>query len=162
MRSCCYAIIFYFRLGESEGSYCTLATFPSDSSSESSSSTPSPSPPVTPLQEKPKKVQKPTHQRYNSLDYPHKYRNHSNMAVSSLRVKPSPREVNTFIKYVVLFTVSYTNTVLLNIGRTGSIENIGETGRELKPGKAFHLVDLTYLYVTINLVDHLTGKLLSV
>lgn len=83
-----------YRLGESEGSYCTLATFPSDSSSESSSSTPSPSPPVTPLQEKPKKVQKPTHQRYNSLDYPNKYRNHSNMAVSSLRVKPSPREMN--------------------------------------------------------------------
>ncbi|KAJ8970617.1 hypothetical protein NQ314_001152 [Rhamnusium bicolor] len=47
-------------LGESEGSYCTLATFPSDSSSESSSSTPTPtnSPPSTPLQEKPKKSTK--------------------------------------------------------------------------------------------------------
>lgn len=105
--------IFCFRLGESEGSYCTLATFPSDSSSESSSSTPSPSPPVTPLQEKPRKVQKPTHQRYNSLDYTNKYRNHSNMAVSSLRVKPSPREVSTCINYKVLYTAPYTITHLV-------------------------------------------------
>ncbi|KAJ8949321.1 hypothetical protein NQ318_006746 [Aromia moschata] len=82
------------RLGESEGSYCTLATFPSDSSSESSSSTPTNTPPSTPLQEKPKKVQRPTHQRYNALDHPNKYRNHANMAVSSLRVKPSPRELS--------------------------------------------------------------------
>ncbi|XP_019872272.1 protein BTG2 isoform X2 [Aethina tumida] len=91
-----------YRLGESEGSYCTLATFPSESSSssassssESTSSTPTPSPPSTPLQDKPKKVQKHMHQRYPLDYYPVKYRNHSNMAVPSLRVKQSPREAHT-------------------------------------------------------------------
>ncbi|KAG5889533.1 hypothetical protein JTB14_036624 [Gonioctena quinquepunctata] len=96
-----------YRLGESEGSYCTLATFALDSSSESSRSTPTNSPPSTPHQEKPynkKLVQQRMsllhhhHQRYNNaalMEYPNKYRNHSNnMAVPSLRVKPSPREMN--------------------------------------------------------------------
>ncbi|XP_023014444.1 protein BTG3 [Leptinotarsa decemlineata] len=87
-----------YRLGESEGSYCTLATFSSESSSESARSTPtmSNSPPSTPHQEKPRKVQRTSHQRYNnSVEYPSKYRNHSsNVTMPSFRVKTSPREMN--------------------------------------------------------------------
>lgn len=85
---------FYCRLGESEGSYCTLATFPSEtrfSSSSSENSTPTTTPPTTPLQDKFqfRKVQKPPHQRY-SMDFPNRYRNHPhNVFLSSLRVKSS-------------------------------------------------------------------------
>ncbi|KAJ8980944.1 hypothetical protein NQ317_000267, partial [Molorchus minor] len=51
--------------------------------------------PSTPLQEKPKKVQKLPHQRHHNgaVDHSNKYRNHSNMAVPTLRIKP-PREMN--------------------------------------------------------------------
>ncbi|KAJ3661434.1 hypothetical protein Zmor_005829 [Zophobas morio] len=76
-----------YRLGESEGSYCTLATFPSENrSSSSENSTPTTSPPSTPLQDKYRKVQRPQHQRY-STDFTNKYRNPPNMFLSSLRVK---------------------------------------------------------------------------
>lgn len=102
----CMYYCFVLRLGESEGSYCTLATFPSESSSSSSSesSTPSTSPPTTPLQEKPRKVQK--HQRY-ILDGPPKHRNNLSMSVASLRVKPTNREVRCrfILKFKFLITL---------------------------------------------------------
>ncbi|EEZ99582.2 protein BTG1 [Tribolium castaneum] len=77
-----------YRLGESEGSYCTLATFPSENrSSSSENSTPNSTPPSTPLQEKLlRKVQRPPYQRY-STDFPNKYRNPQNMFISPFRVK---------------------------------------------------------------------------
>jgi len=84
-----------YRLGESEGSYCTLATFPSEnySSSSSENSTPTSTPPSTPMQEKHKRqVQKPFQHRY-SLDCPNKYRTQPNTILSSLRVK-STRDMN--------------------------------------------------------------------
>ncbi|KAL3284092.1 hypothetical protein HHI36_018260, partial [Cryptolaemus montrouzieri] len=89
-----------YRLGESEGSYCTLATFPSDSSSsssssESASSSPTPSPPSTPTQEKTRRLQKSNHQRY-SIDFHNKYRNHSNVATPPLRAKNLPRDIHYF------------------------------------------------------------------
>lgn len=81
------------RLGESEGSYCTLATFPSESSSSSSSenSSPSSTPPSTPLQEKQRKVQK--QQKFPTYGPP-KQKNGSGMAVTSLCLLPIPTEVS--------------------------------------------------------------------
>lgn len=80
-----------FRLGESEGSYCTLATFPSETSSSENSS-PSSTPPSTPHQEKQTKVQK--QQRYSTFGPPQKQKNVSSMPFASLRFKSVPREVS--------------------------------------------------------------------
>lgn len=82
-------LYFFSRLGESEGSYCTLATFPSETSSSENSS-PSSTPPSTPLQEKTRKIQK---QKFPSYGPP-KQKNGSGMSVTSLRLKPIPREVS--------------------------------------------------------------------
>lgn len=98
---CCLS----FRLGESEGSYCTLATFPSESSSSASSesSSPSSSPPATPLQDK--SLKKVSRQPRYFLDGSQKHRIQSNTSVAALRVKPTPREVS-FSVYLLrgLFT----------------------------------------------------------
>ncbi|KAK4872944.1 hypothetical protein RN001_014973 [Aquatica leii] len=88
-----------YRLGESEGSYCTLATFPSESSSSSessNSSSPLPSPPTTPTQEKSRRTQLMRHQRI-PVDGTIKNRNFSftsSNAVASLRSKPLSREMS--------------------------------------------------------------------
>ncbi|KAK5640206.1 hypothetical protein RI129_011017 [Pyrocoelia pectoralis] len=91
-----------YRLGESEGSYCTLATFPSDSSSSSSesstSSSPLPSPPTTPTQEKSRRTQLMRQQQQRvGMDTSIKNRNlnfSSSNVVASLRSKPLPREMS--------------------------------------------------------------------
>jgi protein Tob/BTG len=84
-----------YRLGESEGSYCTLATFPSENrSSSSENSTPTTSPPSTPLQDKFRKVQRPIIQQRYSTDFSNKYRNSQNTFLSSLRVKSSSNDPN--------------------------------------------------------------------
>lgn len=87
-----------YRLGESEGSYCTLATFPSESSSSSSSSlsessTPSPSPPTSPMQEKSRRMLR-QQQRLPS-DGALRHRNNSiHSQLASQRVKPVPRDLS--------------------------------------------------------------------
>lgn len=95
-------IIVFCRLGESEGSYCTLATFPLDTSSSSSSSesstssSPLPSPPTTPTQEKYRRAHLLRQQQRVPTDGTTKYRNfnfNSSHAVASLRSKPVSREV---------------------------------------------------------------------
>jgi len=91
-----------YRLGESEGSYCTLATFPSEISSSSSecsnSSSPLPSPPTTPTQEKSRRLQLLRQQQQRiSIDGTIKHRNfsfNSSHAVASLRSKPVSREMS--------------------------------------------------------------------
>ncbi|KAK9881421.1 hypothetical protein WA026_016309 [Henosepilachna vigintioctopunctata] len=103
-----------YRLGESEGSYCTLAKFPMDVSSSSlessTCSSPATTPPSTPTQEKTRKVQRSNQQRYQHPNYVHqqsidfsmnRYRNQSNVmqspsssSSSSVRAKNSPRDVS--------------------------------------------------------------------
>lgn len=84
-----------FRLGESEGSYCTLATFPSENSSSENSS-PSSTPPTTPLQDKQTKVQK--QQKYTNFGH-QKQKNGPSMPFASLRLKAIPREVSLISYY---------------------------------------------------------------
>ncbi|XP_017781240.1 PREDICTED: protein BTG1-like [Nicrophorus vespilloides] len=90
-----------YRLGESEGSYCTLATFPSESSSECSS--PSPSPPTTPLQDKSRRVRQLRPLTHHltipltpTMDTPkhHRYHHSNNAPVTPLRIKPVSRELS--------------------------------------------------------------------
>ncbi|XP_022904258.1 protein BTG1-like [Onthophagus taurus] len=107
-----------YRLGESEGSYCTLATFSSETSSTSSSfessssslssssltssssesSTPSPSPPTTPLQDKYRRLGPQNHKALRPYTdgvscSAGKHRNY-NMNVTAFRVKPPTRELS--------------------------------------------------------------------
>lgn len=91
-----------YRLGESEGSYCTLATFPLDSSSScsesSTSSSPLPSPPSTPTQERSRRTQFMHQQQYRvAMEMSVKNRNlnfSSSNVAASLCSKPLSREMS--------------------------------------------------------------------
>lgn len=81
-----------YRLGESEGSYCTLATFRSESSSSESSS-PSPSPPSTPVQEKTRRMRHVRPPPSINDHLRHRY-NQNNLPITPLRLKPLPRDLS--------------------------------------------------------------------
>lgn len=108
-----------YRLGESEGSYCTLATFPSEYSSASSSpsgsecSSPASSPPSTPSQDSKRRggvlgnlsplsfnTRQLSNRSHNTIQHQHqndlktRYGPGSvhQQPLASLRVKPLPRE----------------------------------------------------------------------
>lgn len=108
--------VFFFRLGESEGSYCTLATFSSDASSSgsdscSTTSSPLSSPPGTPVQEKNRKgpsarqpLQLPHHRILHdssSRSRHFSFNNGNSHPVPPIRTKPMFREVQ--YNYLLLY-----------------------------------------------------------